>query len=121
MMRWSLGGLGWLLFSAQAFASRTIGETAESLLTPVTLVGQLSLAVCIIAGLCCTIAGVMFYKAYRENPQYMPLGKPVFYFLLGLALLCMPFVWQKAKEQDLSIDTRISYLSVDPDLPLPFN
>lgn len=89
-----------LTFVSSTFAAVT-GTVSESPNDIATIVGNLmgpmqglahmlNLA-SVICGTGFLLAAVLHYKKHRDNPQEVPLSRPVTYMILGLVLVILPY------------------------------
>lgn len=86
--------LGLLMVTGVAYAGT--GQDLTSVLGNVqtnigTLAPLLSL-VSYIAGIAFCIAGIVQFKAHKDNPTQVPLSKPLVYLGVGAALLFLPSI-----------------------------
>jgi hypothetical protein len=47
---------------------------------------------CVLIAISLVILSFIFYRAHRFNPKMVPLGKPIMYLVLGIAVGCVPFL-----------------------------
>lgn len=84
-----------LVFSAELIAlpqkPTSLGEIAEHLTFGTHIVTQLVHLVCFIVGASLLMMGILFFKANRENPKFMPLDKVILYLFCGVILISLPF------------------------------
>lgn len=91
----TVGVFGLLLMSHHSFATPvpapSLGDIAENFLVGSDAITRLALAVCIVVSAAMFVLGITHYRAHRENPKMVPLGKPVMYIVLGFCLVMIPF------------------------------
>lgn len=69
-----------------------ISLVAERLIFGAEFITRLLFVICIAMGIALIVMSVTFYRAHRFNPKMIPLGKPVMYLILGLAIASIPFL-----------------------------
>ncbi len=88
--------LGMFLIAELAWAEHAnapnLGVVAERLTVGANVITQVMLGICIVMGIGFLGLSFVHYKGHRQNPKLIPLGKPVMYVVLGLVLLCIPFL-----------------------------
>ncbi len=77
---------------SQALAEPSIGEFATQLMEPVSILYKFISTASIMLGILCIIAALLRYMQYRVNPLMSPLGSVIVLFILGPALLGLPFL-----------------------------
>lgn len=87
-----IAGLGLFLLPehASAAASKGVGDMSKDISTQLTSVASLLIVVAYVAGICFALAGVVQFKAHKDNPQQVPLSKPIVYLIVGACLLYLP-------------------------------
>lgn len=81
------------IFTNTAFAKvSNVGEVAETLISGTDVLTQIMLAVAFILGLGFMLFALGLYRTHRINPKFVPLDRPVLYFILGIVLCCIPFL-----------------------------
>lgn len=84
-------GLGLLFIPIVAYGDSSIGEIADNLLGPTSLVTKLVEVACIIIGLTFLFIAFAQYKIHRQNPKLVPLMTPVLLVVLGFIALLIPY------------------------------
>lgn len=69
-----------------------IGGVADNLMEPVGLMADFVYSACIIIGASFIFASVIKYIEHKRSPLMVPIGTPIFLFVAGVALMCMPFL-----------------------------
>lgn len=93
----TIGGLALVAFSPDALAqaqglSDIVGNVQENVIT----LGPLLTIISYIAGVGFAIAGIVQFKAHKDNPTQVPLSKPLVYLGVGAALLFLPSIMATA-------------------------
>jgi len=81
-----------LFFSNNVFADQSLVEVSHVLSGLTGGLGKLLYGVSFVAGVAFILGGAVQYKYYRDNPQMIRLSTPITYFILGLALIALPFI-----------------------------
>lgn len=89
---------GLLLWGEQALAgqAQTLTELADNLQKNVKSLDTLLTIISYIAGVGFCIAGILQFKAHKDNPAQVPLSKPMVYLGVGAALLFLPSIMSSA-------------------------
>ena len=79
-------------------ASETKGlrEILEGLKDQITSVAEILVVVSYVAGVGFALAGIIQFKAHKDNPAQMPLSKPIVYIVVGACLLFLPQILKTA-------------------------
>lgn len=72
-------------------AENSLGEAADSLMTPVSIMTKLALLACYIIGIALLLASIAQYKIHRQSPKLVPLTTPITLLLLGLTAIAIPY------------------------------
>ncbi|MGE3320077.1 MAG: hypothetical protein AB7I18_12360 [Candidatus Berkiella sp.] len=101
-------------------SSSSIGDAADSLMTPVAIMTKLSLLACYIIGIALILASIAQYKIHRQSPKLVPLTTPITLLLLGLTAVGIPYATNLfgesySAEQQKPSETKSSGLPL-PDL-----
>ena len=79
--------------SSLAFAdSGNITSIATTVTTEATAIAKLLSVTAYVAGVGFALAGVLQFKAHKENPQQVPLSKPVVMIVVAACLLFLPTI-----------------------------
>ena len=70
----------------------TISTMAASITTQVNAIANLLSISAYIAGVGFALSGILQFKTHKENPQQVPLSKPIVMILIAAALLFLPSV-----------------------------
>lgn len=73
-------------------------KIAERVTEQIKSVTSLLVVVAYVAGVGFALAGVMQFKAHKDNPTQVPLSKPIVYLSVGAFLLFLPTVLKSAGE-----------------------
>ncbi|MBS0289937.1 MAG: hypothetical protein JSS07_07900 [Proteobacteria bacterium] len=69
----------------------SIGDAAENLLGPTSLVTKLVEIGCYVVGLAFVMMSFTQYKIHRQSPKLVPLATPITLLILGLIALLIPY------------------------------
>lgn len=86
-------GIFWYGVSMAA-NDQSIGKFATELMEPVGILSDFVSTTALIIGFSCIFAAFLRYMQYRVNPLASPISTVIFLFILGLALLGMPFLYK---------------------------
>lgn len=81
---------------AQSGGGQDITAMAQQITGEASSIAQLLNVAAYVAGIGFALAGILQFKAHKENPQQTPLSKPVVMILVAAALLFLPTVLQVA-------------------------
>lgn len=85
------------LFAGVAFAGTSdLSGVAETLTTNIKSLADLLIIIAYVAGIGFALAGVIQFKAHKDNPAQVPLSKPMVYIAVGAALLFLPSLMSTA-------------------------
>jgi intracellular multiplication protein IcmD len=70
----------------------TISAVVTSITVQVNAIANLLSIVAYIAGVCLFLSGILQFKTHKENPQQVPLSKPIVIIMVASALLFLPTV-----------------------------
>ncbi len=71
-----------------------IGGVAVNALEPVSLLSSFMASAALAIGITFVVAAFFKYIQHRRNPLAHPISTVVFWFILGLILLCLPLVYK---------------------------
>jgi hypothetical protein len=94
-----LASTGLLVWSTDALASsggQGLSDIVNNVQTNIITLGPLLTIVSYIAGVGFAIAGIVQFKAHKDNPTQVPLSKPLVYLGVGAALLFLPSIMASA-------------------------
>lgn len=88
--------LCYLLIPSIALASHAtnLGDVAENLMQPVTMLAEFIYAACIIVGACALMGSFLRYMQYRVNPHATPISTVILLLIIGIVLICLPLVYK---------------------------
>lgn len=95
----NVGAVGFLaLWGANAFAggASSLSDVVSTLEGNVTPVAELLSYVAYVTGVGFCIAGILQFKAHKDNPAQVPLSKPIVHLGVGAGLLFLPSLMQIA-------------------------
>ena len=82
------------LAHAADIAASGLGGIAGSMLSPVTLLGNILMTAATIIGLVALFSAFTQYMRYRINPFANPIGKVIVLVVMGIVLLCFPLFYK---------------------------
>lgn len=89
----TLVGLGFAAAALAAGASGTgIGQVATNLSSSLGSIAKAASGVCYVGGVVSTGAGIMKFKAFKDNPAQVTIGAPIVLIFIGAALMVLPSV-----------------------------
>ncbi len=74
------------MFSMSAFAAENIGETADNLSGQINAVSNMMVIGATLLGIVFLIVGGLNLKKHGDNPQQVPLSKPLIFLTAGAIL-----------------------------------
>lgn len=96
------GGLGsvllLLLWGTEAMAAQDLADIVKNVKDNVIEIGPLLSIAAYVVGVGFCIAGIVQFKAHKDNPAQVPLSKPMVYLGVGAALLFLPSLMTTAGE-----------------------
>jgi hypothetical protein len=75
-------------------ATTSIGGFAASLIAPVDVLSDFVGTAALIVGSSCLFGSVIRYMHHRVNPLAFPISTVVVLFILGVVLVCLPFMYK---------------------------
>ena len=94
--------IGILLFLcndlALAAGGKGLKDIADGMGEQVQAVASLLIIVAYVAGVGFALAGVVQFKAHKDNPTQVPLSKPIVYLVVGACLLFLPTIISSSGE-----------------------
>jgi len=89
-------GLLFLSELAYAAAAQSLSDIVGNVQGNILVLGPLLTVVSYISGVGFAIAGIVQFKAHKDNPAQVPLSKPMVYLGVGAALLFLPSIMTSA-------------------------
>ncbi len=80
-----------LVMPLSVFASNSIGDVANNLMGPTSLVTKLVEIGCYVIGLAFVMMSIAQYKIHRQSPKLVPLATPITLLVLGVVALFIPY------------------------------
>jgi hypothetical protein len=71
-----------------------IGEAAQQLMVPVTILSSFIGSAAIIIGVAFIFGGFIKYLQHRTNPLAVPLSTVIVLVIMGIVLLCLPLAYK---------------------------
>lgn len=84
--------LCFICFSSIGIADGGIGDVAENLMEPLSLISDFVNTGCFIIGGSFLFASLIKYIDHRRSPLMVPISTVIFLFIAGLALILLPFL-----------------------------
>ena len=78
-------------YVGQSLAINTLGQAADGLFGPVSVITMLMELACYIIGTSFCIGAIMQYRIHRQNPKLTPLMTPVIMLVVGVLLILVPY------------------------------
>lgn len=75
-------------------AAAGIGDIAENMMEPVSVLSNFIGSASLIVGICALFAAFLRYMQHRVNPLSAPLGSVIMLIIIGIVLLCLPFIYK---------------------------
>ena len=123
LLKWIQTGLiVWLVPAAvyaADIAASGLGGVANSLLSPVSLIGSILMTAATIIGLVALFAAFAQYMQYRINPLAYPISKVVVLTIMGIVLLCFPLVYKLEENVAKVVPPPATVSGVNADHPTP--
>lgn len=104
--------------NAADIATGGLGGIAGSLLSPVTLLGNILMTASTIIGLVALFSAFTRYLQYRINPLANPIGKVIVLAVMGIILLSFPLIY-KLQENVAKVVQPAAVSGVNADHPTP--
>lgn len=82
--------------SVYAATAQDLKGVVNNVQTNIETLAPLLTIISYIAGIAFCIAGIVQFKAHKDNPAQVPLSKPLVYIGVGAALLFLPSIMQTA-------------------------
>lgn len=86
------------LFSGAAVAGQTIGDLADNVTGTIGNITKLVTAASYVAGVGFALAGMVKFKAHRDNPTQVPLSAPIVLICVAAGLVFLPSIISSAGE-----------------------
>ena len=78
------------MFNVANAANESLGQVIGRVESNVLTVARLMVLISYVAGVGFAMAGVLQFKAHKDNPAQVPLSKPIVYVCVGAFLLFLP-------------------------------
>ena len=79
-----------VLWTGLVLGDTSLGEVADNLQAPVSVVFMLIEWACYVVGVALIIGAAMQYRIHRQNPKLTPLFTPVMMLLVGITIVLIP-------------------------------
>lgn len=87
-----------ILWGTEANAAQALKDVVGNVKDNVIEIAPLLSIVSYVCGVGFCIAGIVQFKAHKDNPAQVPLSKPMVYIGVGAALLFLPSIMTTAGE-----------------------
>lgn len=93
----NLFAIALIIFTGDALAG-TLGNMATQITNSFGALTKLLTAGAYIAGMGMAVSGVIQFKAHKDNPTQVPIGKPIALVLIAAALIGLPNILESTSE-----------------------
>lgn len=88
-----VGMISVALFSTVALGEgTTLATLSKKVVVQANAIAQLMTVAAYVAGVGFALAGILQFKAHKDNPQQTPLSKPIVYIVVAACLLFLPTI-----------------------------
>lgn len=87
-----VSGVALMLFFSTAYAEGDITSLATTITGQAKSIATLLNVAAYVAGVGFALAGILQFKAHKENPQGVPLSKPIVLIIVAACLLFLPTI-----------------------------
>lgn len=87
----ALISVGLVIFSGEAM-SLTLGGMASSITKSFNSIAKLVTGGAYVAGMAFAVGAIVQFKAHKDNPTQVPVGKPIALVLIAAALIFLPSI-----------------------------
>jgi intracellular multiplication protein IcmD len=88
----ALSAVALMLFVTSAFADGDVTALVTQVTGQANSIATLLNVASYVAGVGFALAGVLQFKAHKENPQQVPLSKPIVLIIVAASLLFLPSI-----------------------------
>ncbi len=108
---------GFLYFAVSVFSLMSLGSAAyaledgsvtNNLLGIFSNIGSMFSGICLVVGIGLIFASFIQYRQHRMNKLLVPISKPIFLFILGVFLACVPLLGHYTQGGQLIAQQEIS-------------
>ncbi len=103
-----------LLIPMSVFAGGSIGDVANNLMGPTSIVTKVVEIGCYVIGLAFVMMSIAQYKIHRQSPKLVPLATPITLLVLGVIALFIPYLTMQTETGKADVKSESSSA-----LPLP--
>ncbi len=82
-----------MLFSPTVLAAQSVGDVSLNATSAFGLLARLMTSGSYLIGFGFAVGALLQYKAHRENPSQVTLGKPIFLLFISLFFIFMPMLF----------------------------
>ena len=90
---------------------QTITDIAKTVTGEATAIAKLLSVAAYVAGVGFALAGVLQFKAHKENPTQIPIGTPIALLFVGAALIFVPTVFRVSGQTMFGSSGQVSTIS----------
>ena len=80
------------LIPSLAYAQKDLSHITGVLSGGASVLGDLMLFAAFVIGIALALFSIIQFKMHLQNPKFIPLINPIFYLVLGLILILLPFL-----------------------------
>jgi len=91
-MQYRFIGVVGIFLSSAVMADTTLGDVAQNLLGPTSIVTKVMMLACYLVGAILVFLALAQYKIHRQSPKLVPLATPITMLVLGVVALLIPYV-----------------------------
>lgn len=95
-----------LFLPINGMALQSIGDVADNLMGPTSVVTKLVDITCYIIGMAFILVAFAQYKIHRQSPKLVPLTTPVLLLVLGVCALLIPYVTKVTETGKSTTETK---------------
>lgn len=92
-------------FILSAHAADSMKTTINRVEASIAPIARLIILISYVAGVGFTMAGVLQFKAHKDNPTQVPLSKPIVLICVGAVLLFLPNLMNTAGKSIFGVDS----------------
>ncbi len=81
-----------LMLSSNVFAlsNQNLSTVIVGITGEVLAISKVLLVTSYVTGVVCSLIGILQFKTHKENPQQMPLSRPIVMLIVGTSLIFLP-------------------------------
>ncbi|PCH57321.1 MAG: type IV secretion protein IcmD [Legionellales bacterium] len=82
--------------SAAAGSGKNVQDIANGVKGQLGAIAELLVMAAYVSGVGFSLMGIVQFKAHKDNPQQVPLSKPIVYLIIAACLLFLPSIMESA-------------------------